>query len=109
MKLYTHISLFFFCILSFGISVFAQDYTNSSFILRSPVLTVSGGRSTTSSFEFFSSVGQVSPGKSTNSSFTYQAGFLYFDTEEEESTPAPSSGSFSGGTTSSGKVIFSGK
>src|SRR3989442_1693154 len=61
-------------------SVKAEDYTSSNFIVRNPVVTISGGRSETPTFELYSSTGQTAPGESTSSSFKYQAGFLYFDT-----------------------------
>ncbi|MEK7124689.1 MAG: hypothetical protein AAB877_03370 [Patescibacteria group bacterium] len=89
----------------------AVDYTNSSFILRNPAITVSGGRLTTTSFEFYSATGQTAPGKSTNSAFTYQAGFLYFDAAAAApATPAAAGQTISGGTASPGaKITFSGK
>lgn len=58
----------------------AEDLTSTNFILRDPVITVSGGRSTATSFEFFSSSGQTAPGESTSTNFIYRAGFLYFPT-----------------------------
>lgn len=69
-----------FLFLIFAFSIYAEDYTSSNFILRDPVITIAGGRSTSSSFEFFSSTGQTAPGESTSSGFTYRAGFLYFPT-----------------------------
>src|SRR5438874_1829979 len=85
-------------------SVRAEDYTGSNFILRNPVITVSGGRSETPTFELYSSTGQIAPGESTSSKFTYQAGFLYFDTQSVVVTP-PSPTPTGGG----GGSYFSGK
>ncbi|MDO8530142.1 MAG: hypothetical protein Q7S10_01935 [bacterium] len=89
----------------------AVDYSSSSFILRDPVITASGGRSTASSFTFFSSTGQIAPGESTSGSFKYKAGFLYFDETAVVVTPeVAGSASVSGGSASVGlRVVFSGK
>ena len=56
----------------------AEDYTSDSFILRDPVITVSGGDSEIADYELISSDGQSVIGESTSSSFTYRAGFLYY-------------------------------
>ena len=56
----------------------AQDLTSDNFIVRDPIITVEGGRSTSSNFELFSSTGQLAPGQSTSDDFIYRAGFLYF-------------------------------
>lgn len=54
------------------------DYTSTNFILRDPVITIQGGRSTSASFEYFSSSGQTVSGEDTSSSFIHRGGFLYF-------------------------------
>lgn len=56
----------------------AEDYTSPNFILRDPVITIEGGRSTSTSFELFSSAGQTVGGENTSLSFIYRSGFLYF-------------------------------
>lgn len=99
----------FVLLFTFILPAYAVDYTNPNFILRNPVITVSGGRSTTPTFEFYSATGQTAPGQSTNSNFTYQAGFLYFG-EAAAVSPTPGQPSFSGGGGPSGlKITFSGK
>ena len=59
-------------------SAWAEDYTSDSFILRDPVITTEGGRSTSSGFEYFSTTGPRIKVESTSSSFIHRAGFLYF-------------------------------
>jgi len=54
------------------------DYTSTNFILRDPVVTIQGGKSTSTSFEYFSSTGQTTTGETTSSTFVQRAGFLYF-------------------------------
>lgn len=56
----------------------AVDYQSNSFILRDPVISIEGGRSTSASFEAFTSAGQTDIGQSTSAAFTHRAGFLYF-------------------------------
>src|SRR3989344_3231203 len=56
----------------------AEDYSSTDFILRDPVISVGGGRSTSTSFESFSSLGQVVGGESTSTSFISRSGLLYF-------------------------------
>ncbi len=63
---------------SFIPSAWAEDYTSDSFILRNPVITTEGGRSTSSSFEYFSTTGPRIKVESTSSNFIHRAGFLYF-------------------------------
>lgn len=106
-KLVAFVSLLFalFNVLPVG----AVDYTSTNFILRDPVISVSGGRSTAPSFEFFSSTGQTAPGESTSTNFIYRAGFLYFAEPVAATTPAPATPSVSGGAASIVKAIFSGK
>ncbi len=97
--------VFSFILVFFSVStVEAGDYTNTNFILRDPVVTVSGGRSTAPSFEFFSATGQIAPGESTTTNFTYRAGFLYF--EGAAATPAAGGG---GGKYYGVTIVFSGK
>ena len=47
----------------------ATDYTSSNFIVRDPVISDGGSRSTSNSFELYSSVGQIAAGTSTSSNF----------------------------------------
>ena len=56
----------------------AEDYTSTNFILRDPVITIEGGRSTSTNFEYFSSSGQTATGENTSASFIERSGFLYF-------------------------------
>lgn len=56
----------------------AEDYSSSNFILRDPVITVNGGRSTSSNFESFSSIVQPVAGEQTSSNFIGRSGWLYF-------------------------------
>lgn len=67
--------LFFLVLLP---NVLAQDYTSTSFILRDPVVTVSGGYATSTSFAYYSSTGQTVAGEATSTSFTLRSGFLYY-------------------------------
>lgn len=55
----------------------ATDYSSNSFILRDPVVTVGGTRSTSGTFQYFGSTGQTTAGQSSNT-FIQRAGFLYF-------------------------------
>ena len=70
----------------------AEDYSSGSFILRDPVITVEGGRSTSTSFEYFSSSGQAITGENTSSNFIHRAGFLYFEEEAAETTSSATPG-----------------
>lgn len=65
----------------------AEDYTSPSFILRAPVITIEGGRTTSPSFEYISSSGQTVTGESTSPSFILRQGFLYFPSIEVTPTP----------------------
>lgn len=56
----------------------ADDFTSASFILRDPVITVGGERSTSTSFEYLSALGQLVAGELTSASFTSLSGFLFF-------------------------------
>ena len=89
----------------------AEDFTSPNFILRDPVITPIGGRSTSSSFELFSSSSNAISGESTSSSFKSQFGFLYFDQAAVTVvTPPPPSVVSGGSVPSSGsKATFSGK
>lgn len=95
-----------------GVSVQAADYTSANFILRDPVVTVGGARSTSASFEYFSSTGQSVIGESTSATMIERAGFLYFTAPTVTVTPSPSGGG-SGGGGGSGQTItgvtFSGR
>lgn len=93
----------------------ADDYSSTNFILRDPVITVEGGRSTSTSFEYFSSTGQSVAGEGTSSNFIYRAGFLYFPasvpTSSYEATATNTFNFLSGGTTTftntnNTKIIF---
>ena len=63
---------------AFGFLAHAVDFTSTNFILRDPVITIEGGRSTSTSFEYFSSSGQTVTGENTSASFIERSGFLYF-------------------------------
>lgn len=73
-------TLLSFCVSSPAGLVLAQDFASTNFILRDPITTESGGRSTSASFEFYSSDAQTVTGETTASNFIYHAGFLYFPT-----------------------------
>lgn len=88
----------------FGFLAHAVDFSSTNFILRDPVITIEGGRSTSASFEFFSSTGQTIIGENTSAGFIHRAGFLYF--EEVSATPPPSLGTLSPQAPS---TVFSGK
>jgi len=62
-------------------SVFASDYTSSSFISRDPVIETISGDSTSATFENITAEGQTVIGESSGATFTVQSGFLYFGTE----------------------------
>ncbi|GEM_PF-2916388 len=111
-------SLFALFMFVFGLPARATDYTNTNFIVRDPVITAEGGRSTTSNFEYFSSSGQTTAGQSSSTDFIHRAGFLYFPTGSSPSptpspTPTPSPSPSGGGTTGkaipSTSVTFEGK
>ncbi|MCH7828250.1 hypothetical protein IH982_00030 [Patescibacteria group bacterium] len=72
----------------FGFLAHAVDFSSTNFILRDPVITVEGGRSTSASFEFLSSTGQPIIGESTSAGFIHRAGFLYFE-EVSVALPPP--------------------
>jgi len=76
----------------------ADDYSSASFIVRDPVITIEGGKSSSASFEYISSSGQVVTGENTSTTFISRAGFLYFPDPSSSSTPTPGSGGGSGGT-----------
>lgn len=78
----------------------ADDYSSSSFIIRDPVITIGGGRSTSTSFEVYSSIGQTSTGINTSTSFISRAGFLYFPAvteDEDDDSPVVGGGGGGGG------------
>ena len=83
----------------------AVDYQSTNFILRDPVITIEGGRSTSSSFEYLSSTGQTIIGENTSAGFIHRAGFLYF----EEVSVAPPTLTSGGGIFLAGQVTFSGR
>ncbi|MEK7481051.1 MAG: hypothetical protein AAB604_03055 [Patescibacteria group bacterium] len=56
----------------------ATDYSGSSFIIRDPVISDGGNRSTSDNFELYSSMGQIAAGTSTSSNFEVRSGFLYY-------------------------------
>jgi len=78
-------------------SLLAEDYSSTNFILRDPVITIEGGRSTSAGFEYFSSSGQIAPGESTSAGFILRAGFLYFPASTSASSDSGGGGSVSGG------------
>jgi len=62
----------------FPLALGAQDYTSTHFIVRDPIITIEGGRSTSQTFQYFSSTGQTVVGENTSSTFKQRSGFLYF-------------------------------
>ncbi len=56
----------------------ADDYTSTDFILRDPVVTIGGQRSTSTDFELFGGLGQLLGSESTSTNFIQRAGWLYF-------------------------------
>ena len=93
---------------AFSFLAHAVDFSSTNFILRDPVITVEGGRSTSASFEFFSSTGQPVIGENTSAGFIHRAGFLYFE-EVSVAPPAPPVVGSGGYTFLGGQVTFSGK
>jgi hypothetical protein len=69
---------FFFGTIFFVLPSLSTDYSSSSFILRNPVITVEGGRSTSDSYTYFSSTGQLDSGVSDSTSYSIYGGFLHF-------------------------------
>jgi len=69
--------------------VHATDYSSTNFILRDPVITIGGGRTTSTSFELFSGIGQTIIGENTSLNFIHRAGFLYFPAPAADATPTP--------------------
>jgi len=92
---------------AFGFLVHATDFSSTNFILRDPVITIEGGRSTSTSFEFFSSTGQTIIGENTSAGFIHRAGFLYF--EEVSVTPPTPSLPSGGGVFQGGQITFIGR
>ncbi len=83
-------TLIFLMALFFGATVLhAEEYSSASFIVRDPVTSIEGGRSTSPSFEYYSSTGQTIIGENTTPSFMSRAGFLYFSTEVIPPPPPP--------------------
>lgn len=68
----------FFALNLFSAPVAAEDYSSTNFILRDPVVTIGGERSTSANFEYFSSSGQIATGETTSANFIGRSGFLYF-------------------------------
>ncbi|MCH8244728.1 hypothetical protein IIB97_02485 [Patescibacteria group bacterium] len=93
---------------AFSFLAHAVDFSSTNFILRDPVITVEGGRSTSASFEFFSSTGQSIIGESTSAGFIHRAGFFYFK-EVSVVPPAPPVVGSGGYTFFGGQVTFSGR
>lgn len=95
-----------------GSTVQATDYTNTNFIVRDPVITIEGGRSSTANFQYISSSGQTDTGENTNTNFIHRAGFLYFADPSPAPSPSPSPAGGGLGTASSPgqitRVIFEG-
>ena len=98
------------CIFIFGYLLtplysYATDFSSDSFILRDPVFSGGGGRSTSGSFELFSSFSQPAVGVGTSDSRELRAGFLYFPASgavtppPAEEPPPPPSGTGSGSVT----------
>lgn len=56
----------------------ATDYTSTDFIVRDPVISVSGGYASSASFQTYISGGQSIIGENSSLSFIQRAGFLYF-------------------------------
>lgn len=80
---YSIAGVFFLVVLFLSFSflpAYATDYTSSSFIIRDPVISISGGTSTSGSFELFENLGNVAIGTSSSASFELRSGFLYFPT-----------------------------
>ncbi len=87
-------------------SLEAEEYSSASFILRDPIISIEGGRSTSPSFEYFSSTGQTVLGENTSSSFVSRAGFLYFSTGVIPPTPTPPPPTVSPSSGGGGAYIF---
>lgn len=104
------------CVLFFAASLFtlgstvqATDYTNTNFIVRDPVITIEGGRSSTANFQYISSSGQTDTGENSNTNFIHRAGFLYFPAPTP--SPSPAGGGLSQASSPAGqiaRVIFEG-
>jgi len=71
----------------------AEDLTSTNFILRDPVITISGGESSSNNFEYISDGGQTALGESSSSNFTYKGGFLYFSSTSSNSSNQQQDGS----------------
>lgn len=56
----------------------AEEQSSTNFIIRDPVTSEEGGRSTSTSFELFDISSQLIQGEDTSTSFIHRAGFLYF-------------------------------
>lgn len=56
----------------------AIDFSSSNFIVRDPITSTGGGRSTAGSFEVFSGSGSITTGEIIASGFVLRSGFFYF-------------------------------
>lgn len=65
-------------VITFPFLIFAADYSGSAFIVRDPIISDGGSRSTSNNFELYSGFGQTAIGTSTSSSFEIRSGFLYY-------------------------------
>lgn len=66
------------CLLAYGVA--ADDFISPSFIVRDPVMSVEGGRSTSTNFQLLTSTGQTVIGEAIGTLFQSRLGFLYFST-----------------------------
>ena len=56
----------------------ATDYGSTNFIVRDPVISVSGVKATSTTFQIYSSLGQTAIGQASSTSFTVRSGFQYY-------------------------------
>jgi|SRR3989344_901044 len=82
----------------------ADDYSNTDFIVRDPVISTGGGRSTSATFEYFSSNGQTVAGENTSTNFIQRAGFLYFPAVTTAVVSTPGGGGGSSSNVSGGSI-----
>lgn len=60
--------------------VFAQDYTSSSFLIRTPSANDFGGTGTSTNFETLQSGNDVAQTEATSTNFMLNSGYLFFET-----------------------------
>lgn len=72
-------------VFSMGTLAFAQDYSSSNFMIRTPSANDFGGTGTSTSFETLQSGNDIATTEATSTNFLLNAGYLFFETFVPES------------------------